>query len=1186
MAMPPSLPSDSSTMAAACSTSVDDNRDKDHHRDRGGVVVVGFVGSRPTTDAAHLINRIIDADIFGSAAKDLPLCCFRHHRISYYYDSASPSAYDKGILFLLLSSSSSSLSSSSEEQQDEFESDLLRGMLFMFSVCHVILFLHEGLRFDTEILKRFRVLQAAKHSLSPFIRSQIAPNAKSSASPSQPYAPKANASSISISPPGRRTARHSSSSISLMSGSSTRPSALPGQCSPVILFVFCDDDLSDGLNRLSPCMEEKDSAEASYLTQPANGNSGIHKSSLTMKGSGSVVMLARPISKSEGSFKKKLHASLDAQIRFLIKKCRILVSTEPIIRGVGHANALPLFSLDASRVIVLINRSMFQRGESLDFVTGLVEDSFNSKGTSDVFMFGNQCQALQYEEIQILKDFIYRQSDILRGRSGLTSNANSGSVAGVGMVAAAAAAAAASAAAGKPFSAPELPSLENWLSSSVLIINALFSVVHGFMDEFENINGSSLQLSDTEMKNEQTSRLGTSAAEAVVSCLENSMGLNMKFSVSWCKIALPVAREVYLKDLPSCYPSSLHNTKLEEALNAFRSMVKGPALQTFTKKLEDECTHIWTSGRQLCDAVSLTGKSCMHQRHTIKGCDSLYTNVMNGHSSGFFFLHACACGRSRRLREDPFDFDSANVNFNCFANCEDILSTVVLPKGSNASPLSPTSWKLLRLGGARHYEPSKGLLQIGFCPSENFLLKWTISFDKQKGSHALSAGVKTDSSMVNSTPDPRASAAVGEKKKLDISKFSTEVQSGIPDNHMKSAEMVSSNDTNISFGKGLPSFTMKKPFSEVVAGTVLPNSTLPKLKHIKQQKDNPAKGEKHMGTVDQTEGQVHKADDRRGSQRAENVEVQESLQRRVPNYQTNRNPFLQIGSNLVPVNMCNSETAPPYSSQKQVVVYVGFEHECSYGHRFLLSPKHLMEFDPSYSTEVSERKHVETSNVSHDEALPFSYRKTVTVNNTRKSNKSTETAVNCSQQRSGLALFSREIVGKCQSVRGLSMIEELEDTLLHVRLDDGDSTFSLLNRNVPVYMNCPHCKSSTKQSQQGVKFASTVSQLQRIFLVTPPLPTVLATCPVIQFEEKCLPPSTPVLEQKLCFTLGCRVILPPESFLAIRLPFVYGLQKADGSLQPLSHLKHQPEQSAWLLKCTALQVVSMGHDKDEKLHVQ
>ena len=838
-------------------------------------------------------------------------------------------------------------------------------------------------------------------------------------------------------------------------------------------------------------MELEDLTEASFLSQPSSGNTntGFQKSSLTLKGSGSVVMLARPISKSEGSFKKKLHTSLDSQIRFLIKKSRILVGTEPSLRGTGKTNALPLFSLDSSRVVVLIDRSMSQRGESLDFITGLLEDTFNSKGASDVIMFGTQCQALNHEEFQMIKDFIYRQSDTLRGRGGLPSNANSGTVGGVGMVAVAAAAAAASAAAGKPISAPELPSLENWLSSSILIIKALFPLEHGFVDESGNIKRPSLQSGDAEMQNERTSQLGSSSAESAMSCLERSLGLNMKFSVSWCKSALPAAKDVYLKDLPACYPSSLHNAQLNKALNAFHSMVKGPAVRMFTKKLENECTYIWTSGRQLCDAISLTGKPCMHQRHTVKGCDSSFRSDKNEHSSGYFFLHACACGRSRHLREDPFDFYGANVNFKCIADCEDVLPTALLPEGSNASPLPPSSWRLMRLGGAKYYEPSKGLLQIGFCSGEIFLLKWTISLGKQRASHALSTGVTVDSSVETSTPDLRASTVVGEqKKKPDISKFPKEVQAGGgSESQRKSPEMVSSDDTNISFGKGLPSFTMKKPFSEVVAGTVLVDSTFPNLKNNKQQNIIPAKVGKQMGTIDQTDGQLHRADDRRGSQRTEYIKVHESLQRPLTNYETSCNPVLQIGSNLVPVNMSDSGTVLPNCSQKQVIVYVGFEHECSYGHRFLLSPKHLMEFDSSYSTEVFERKHVDTSNLLHEEVLPFPFR-TTTVNNTRRNTKSTETAANGSQQRDRFTSLSREGTGKFQSVSGLSTssstMEEIESNLLPVRLDDGDCAFSLLNRNLPVYMDCPHCKRSTKQNNQDIKFASTVSQLQRLFMVT------------------------------------------------------------------------------------------------------
>uniref|UniRef100_A0A6N2KQV0 Nonsense-mediated mRNA decay factor SMG8 n=2 Tax=Salix viminalis TaxID=40686 RepID=A0A6N2KQV0_SALVM len=171
--------------------------------------------------------------------------------------------------------------------------------------------------------------------------------------------------------------------------------------------------------------------------------------------------------------------------------------------------------------------------------------------------------------------------------------------------------------------------------------------------------------------------------------------------------------------------------------------------------------------------------------------------------------------------------------------------------------------------------------------------------------------------------------------------------------------------------------------------------------------------------------------------------------------------------------------------------------------------------------------------------------------------------------------------------------------------------FSILNRNLPIYMNCPYCQlSKNKKDSPKVKFASTLSQLQRIFLVTPPFPVVLATCPVIQFA-KCIqcaqgalhlhepeftravlehycgfhcffvcqllflhhasPPSVSDREQKLQFNLGCQVVLPPESFLTLKLPFVYGVILADGNSVPLNALESQPEMTAWIMRGTALQ---------------
>jgi len=71
-----------------------------------------------------------------------------------------------------------------------------------------------------------------------------------------------------------------------------------------------------------------------------------------------------------------------------------------------------------------------------------------------------------------------------------------------------------------------------------------------------------------------------------------------------------------------------------------------------------------------------------------------------------------------------------------------------------------------------------------------------------------------------------------------------------------------------------------------------------------------------------------------------------------------------------------------------------------------------------------------------------------------------------------------------------------------------------------------------------------------------------------------LPPSVPDREKKLQFSLGCEVILPPESFLTLKLPFVYGVQLEDGNKHPLNPFEQQPEMTAWIAKGTVLQILS------------
>ncbi|PQQ14083.1 uncharacterized protein Pyn_06895 [Prunus yedoensis var. nudiflora] len=1047
-----------------------------------GVVVVGFIGRSPD-DSAQLINRILDFNVFGSGNLDKSLCLekeelrdwFRWRRISYFHEQ------QKGILFLQFCSTRcpaiddgfSESGSGFDSPVEEHDFGDLQGLLFMFSVCHVIIYILEGSRFESQLLKNFRVLQAAKHALAPFVRSQTL-----QPTPSRP-------------PSSLSSARPTTSTTSTNSSSQ-------GQCTPVTLFVFIDD-FSDVPN---PSSNVEESSDTSSHNQSSSLGS-LARPSLPVKGSGSVVVLARPVSKSEGSFRKKLQSSLEAQIRFLIKKCRTLSGSETSHAGSrsgGASSAAPLFSLDASRAVLLLDRCSNQRGESLEFATGLVEDVLNGKGTSDSLLLESHGQSASKEDIISVKEFIVRQSDILRGRGGLVSNSSSGGVGMAAVAAAVAAASAASATSGKTFSTPELPNFQIWLSSSQQILHGVLSAKGRCIDETEFSKRKPRLRNTVPQIVEGISSKGLDPLDLAVSWLESGKKLNTKFSTLWCERTLPAAKEVYLKDLPACYATSQHEAHLEKALHAFHSMVKGHAVQRFAKKLEDECTSIWKSGRQLCDAISLTGKPCMHQRHEVETSESVSGAPVKQHSSGYVFLHACSCGRSRRLRSDPFDFESANITFNCFPDCDKHLPTLQLPEVNNTGPIQPSSWSLIRIGGAKYYEPSKGLLQSG-------------------------AQGSVDTSDTN----------LKFESKADVQLYTGDLKSGVG-SLRKPAEDIVSDDNKISFGKGLPNFTMRKAFSEVVAGTAGADSGFPPIQQRKT-----SSGLDNSINKTRTRDQIVERTSDKGPRKSEDVvSVQEKFSRISS---ANGDPYLRIGSNVVPVNLNGSERLKMNPSLKHVVVYVGFEHECPHGHRFLLNPEHLTELGSSYQLP-------EESLENSDHSLPESFKINGNVPGPGKEQNQT------SSTASALPNFSKRLEGSFQSIS----------------LDDGGSAFSMLNRNLPIYMNCPHCRHSRdKQNPPKTKFAGTISQLQRIFVVTPPFPVILATCPVIQFEASCLPPSVPEREQKLQFTLGCQVVLPPESFITLRLPFVYGVQLEDGSLRSLNCLEHQPEVTAWITKGTTLQ---------------
>jgi len=891
-----------------------------------------------------------------------------------------------------------------------------------------------------------------------------------------------------------------------MSGLGLYTTLFPGQCTPVTLFAFIDD-FSDMVNTSAAAEESVDFSSS----QSALSNMG--RLNMAVKGSSSIVVLSRPSNKCEGSLRQKLHSSLEAQIRFLIKKCRTLSGFESGSHGGSRSGAYsgwtPLFTLDASKAVVLLDNSCIKRGESLDFATGLVEEVLNGKVTSDSLLLESHSQSGNKEDIVILKEFIFRQADILRGKGGMVTNTNNSTAGGVGMaaVAAAAAAASASAASGRSTTVPELPSLKMWLSSSQLILKGILSAKRGSADETDVIRRKLPQHNGIPPHVEGVPPKVVDTPDSAVSLLQSAEGINRQFSALWCQRVLPAAMEIYLKDLPPCYPTLWHESQLEKALRAFHSLVKGPSVSLFMKKLEEECLSIWKSGRQLCDAISLTGRPCMHQRHDTEndGCPS---DVMgHEHSSGFFFLHACACGRSRQLRPDPFDFASANIKFNIFPDCDKLLPMLQLPKLSDNGTSQPVSWTVVRLGGAKYYDPSKGLLQPGFSSNYKFLLKWTIILEKDKRTRVSFANALRQGSLDNataiwleSTVDENAQVSVAKSVQPADKQITVEI-------HEKDVDNSKTYQKRISFGQGLPNITMRKAFSEVVAGSASSNSAFPPLQSKTQLSFGQVKGVKKnkVGSMDQinvSAGDVRnfKKSEEHPSTGGENLTGLSNVGC------VNGNPFLQIGSNVVPLNVDESRGIYEKSiadegkarfdfSFTHFVVYVGFEHECPHGHRFLLSPELVSQLGHPYS--LPEESHGARS-MEHDDHKhrgPMKMGKSDRHSKGQSPSNANATFIHKARNfgssvDSGPAANGKSSMSKPvdqtaldpsmppESVKDIQLIRHC------VKLDNNGPAFSLLNRNLPIYLNCPHCSAyKIEKDRQNLNFAGTVSQLQRIFVV-------------------------------------------------------------------------------------------------------
>lgn len=273
-------------------------------------------------------------------------------------------------------------------------------------MCHILLIVQEGSRFDPRYLRMFRTLQTAKHALAPFVKTQVLPNVLPQST--NRSSPSSRAGAASRDAVGRSgvgvSAGRQSSSNGYIGGPA--PVLYPGQCTPVALFVCLEEctESASGCNISGSAAE--DAAEGSGVpsslhsgpgssSSPGSTYSRLSKSSQSNPGS------SRPGNKTEAGVRKKMQASTEAQIRFLLKKCRTLASVvgeggpsgsaAAALRGLtggvntfgGAGNGGALFALDQSRAAVFIDRASNRQGAGLDEISDVLANFLrNMEGPS------------------------------------------------------------------------------------------------------------------------------------------------------------------------------------------------------------------------------------------------------------------------------------------------------------------------------------------------------------------------------------------------------------------------------------------------------------------------------------------------------------------------------------------------------------------------------------------------------------------------------------------------------------------------------------------------------------------------------------------------------------------------------------------------------------------------------------
>ncbi|GAN00747.1 hypothetical protein MAM1_0002d00169 [Mucor ambiguus] len=230
--------------------------------------------------------------------------------------------------------------------------------------------------------------------------------------------------------------------------------------------------------------------------------------------------------------------------------------------------------------------------------------------------------------------------------------------------------------------------------------------------------------------------------------IRDNIEVERVFSKSHSMDVMQKCNEAYLQDSPPFYTEKYHTWKKTTVMRMYRSLARGPCMEEYAARLERECDSIWKGGRQSCEHMSLTGRACRlkmgHEKEVTSAKQLRDGRAMivdpAKHNSGYNFFHACDCGKTQRVREDPFDIEDANIKFyNKFSCCLGAGRAALDIKKSTFGDQqdlvlnydeipAPSDAALLYLGPSSMYKNNVGLDKVeGFMSNTNFLIPWSMT---------------------------------------------------------------------------------------------------------------------------------------------------------------------------------------------------------------------------------------------------------------------------------------------------------------------------------------------------------------------------------------------------------------------------------------------------------------------------